>query len=246
MDVKVDSVRLHPRGHAHNDEMHKRPLAHSLEDGFTSIEVDTHLINGKLMVGHTRADAARMKLPLESTYLAPLLKRFQDYGAIYPGGPEVHLVLDLKAKGIYPALQTLLNKYDSMLVHVENGQVVGNGVKVILTGEKPQLDPEQDRNVFLDGSLRDLNKPLDPELTPTLSGDFRYYFRWNGKGEMPVNERQKLQNLVEQAHQKGATVRFWAAPDNPNTWKTLVDCGVDRVNTDLLDEFARWSDEQRN
>jgi hypothetical protein len=38
--------------HAHNDYEHKRPLFDALDNGFTSVEADVFLVDGKLLVGH--------------------------------------------------------------------------------------------------------------------------------------------------------------------------------------------------
>lgn len=41
--------------HAHND-LHERPLLDALEHGFASVEADVYLVDGQLLVGHTRAE----------------------------------------------------------------------------------------------------------------------------------------------------------------------------------------------
>lgn len=40
------------KAHAHNDYEHERPLFDALSHGFTSVEVDVHLVDGKLYVSH--------------------------------------------------------------------------------------------------------------------------------------------------------------------------------------------------
>jgi len=44
---------------------------------------------------------------------------------------------------------------------------------------------------------------------------------------------------VQQAHEKGRLIRFWATPDTPGKerdaiWAELLDAGVDLLNTDDL------------
>jgi len=41
--------------HAHNDYQHKRPLLDALDRGFCSVETDVHLVDGQLLVAHTRS-----------------------------------------------------------------------------------------------------------------------------------------------------------------------------------------------
>jgi hypothetical protein len=40
--------------------------------------------------------------------------------------------------------------------------------------------------------------------------------------------------MVEQAHQRGRVVRFWATPESAPLWQELLNAGVDLVNTDKL------------
>jgi glycerophosphoryl diester phosphodiesterase len=51
---------------------------------------------------------------------------------------------------------------------------------------------------------------------------------------MPDAERAKLKAMVEQAHQSGRVVRFWATPERESVWIELADAGVDLLNTDDL------------
>src|ERR1700691_195988 len=92
------------RVHAHNDYEHKRPLFDALDQGFCSVEADIFLIDGKLLVGHTRAS-------LQALYLEPLKQRVvQSGGRVYKNGPPVTLFIDLKTNGekTYAALCPLL------------------------------------------------------------------------------------------------------------------------------------------
>ena len=40
--------------HAHNDYLHERPLFEALDLGFNSVEADIFLVDGQLLVGHSR------------------------------------------------------------------------------------------------------------------------------------------------------------------------------------------------
>ena len=105
------------RVHAHNDYEHKRPLFDVLDQGFCSVEADIYLVDGKLMVGHTRA-SLRPERTLQSLYLDPLKNRVaQNGGRVYPNGPPVLLFIDLKTNGpkTYAALRPVLEEYRDML-----------------------------------------------------------------------------------------------------------------------------------
>ena len=51
---------------------------------------------------------------------------------------------------------------------------------------------------------------------------------------MPVAERERLSAFAETAHRQGKKLRFWAIPDEPIAWETLLDSGVDLISTDDL------------
>ena len=61
---------------------------------------------------------------------------------------------------------------------------------------------------------------------------------------MPDDERQKLHQLVEKAHQYHRKIRFYGAGNNPKVWKELVDAGVDWVNVDRLRRFRRFMEKR--
>lgn len=239
----------HQRGHSHNDEMQSRPLAQALQDGFTSIEVDVHLVKGRLLVGHSAKDAEHKNLSLEDGYLDPLKQRVEEYGSVYPSSTEVTLMLDFKGSPelTYKALKPVLAQYQSMLVQVQAGQEKSAPVRVVITGNQPQLESLDDRSVFLDGSLRQaLDQPgsIDSALTPTVQGNYRTFFRWNGQGSMSPAERKKLDSMVATVHSQGLRMRLWDAPDQPRAWDTFLSAGVDRINTDDLDGYANWQSTQ--
>src|ERR1700722_3090172 len=87
------------RAHAHNDYEHKRPLFDALDQGLCSVEADIFLVDGQLLVGHTRR-SLKPERTLESLYLVPLKERVdKNGGRVYPGGPEFTLLIDIKTNG---------------------------------------------------------------------------------------------------------------------------------------------------
>lgn len=88
------------RAHAHNDYEHKRPLLDALDRGFCSVEADVFLNNGKLLVAHLPF-FLRAERTLEALYLDPLRKRaLANRGRVYPGGPTVFLLIDVKTESL--------------------------------------------------------------------------------------------------------------------------------------------------
>jgi hypothetical protein len=235
--------------HAHNDYEHKRPLFDALDHGFCSVEADIYLEKGRLLVGHTRDDL-RPERPLEKLYLDPLRERARAQGGrVYRAGPTVYLLIDVKteAKATYQALHQVLTRYADILSAFENGKFEPKAVTAVISGERaPQLLAAQTvRYAGIDGRLSDLDSKVPAHQMPWLSDRWTAHFRWQGDGPMPADDRAKLQQLVQKAHQHGRLVRFWATPELPAVWGELRLAGVDLINTDKLAELQRFLLDQR-
>lgn len=227
-----------PRAHAHNDYLHERPLLDALEHGFCSIEADVWLVDGQLLVAHDRdqVDPART---LQGLYLDPLLERVRrNGGRVYPGGPEVILLVDIKSEGkaTYGVLRSLLAKYEEMVSTYTAQGFNERSVRVIVSGNRPRsiMQRETLHYAGYDGRLRDLDSDASAAFIPLISGAWPSTFTWNGQGPMPKDERKTLRDIVARAHAKGRKVRFWAIPDNPEFYDQLLKAGVDLINADNL------------
>jgi len=229
--------------HAHNDYEHKRPLFDALDHGFCSVEADIYLEKGQLLVGHTQDDL-RPDRTLEKLYLDPLRQRVRDQGGrVYRDGPTLYLLIDVKteAKATYQALHPVLARYADLLSVCDNGKFEQKAVTVVVTGNRaPELLAAQTvRYAGIDGRLSDLDSNVPAHQMPWISDRWTAHFRWQGEGPMPAEERAKLQQLVQKAHQHGRRLRFWATPELPAFWRELRSAGVDLINTDKLAELQR-------
>jgi len=224
--------------HAHNDYEHTRPLLDALEQGFCSVEADIYLVDEKLLVAHERSQTKPEKT-LQALYLDPLRDRVKkNRGRVYPGGPEFTLLIDLKTDwhAIYPVLRQVLNNYTDVLTTFDGSTKDTNAITVIVSGNRSlkMFHGEKVRFAAYDGSLADLESEAPACLIPWISSSWYSSFKWRGSGEMPGEEKEKLQNIVTKAHQHGRKVRFWGAPDNAAFWRELRGEGVDLINTDDL------------
>jgi len=226
------------QAHAHNDYEHPRPLLDALSHGFTSVEADIYLVDGKLLVAHDRS-GVRPDRTLEALYLEPLRQWTRRHGGrVYPGGPAVTLLMDIKseAETTYAALRGVLAKYHDILTRVENGKLHARAVTVVISGNRPQetIAAEATRYAGIDGRLSDLGSDRPSHLMPLVSDNWRLHFTWNGAGAMPTAEREKLRSIVARVHERGRRVRFWATPESESLWRELVAAEVDLINTDDL------------
>ncbi len=228
------------RAHAHNDYEHDRPLLDALDRGFCSVEADIWFLEGEFRVGHDKADAVPGKT-IEKLYLDPLLERTRaNDGRVYANGPEVILLIDLKNDGAacFTALHALLERdYAEMLTSFGPKGLKKRAVRAIISGDRPRalMEPMTVRFAAYDGRPDDLGGGAPSEFIPLISESWASLFKWHGKGEIPAVERAKLDDIVTRAHAEGRMVRFWAVAPRVETWRVLLDAGVDLINTDDLD-----------
>jgi hypothetical protein len=230
--------------HAHNDYEHTRPLFEALENGFCSVEADVFLVDGKLLVGHTRS-SLRPERTLESLYLDPLRERAKaNGGRIYPGGPPVFLLVDVKSKGkeTCEALLKVLDGYEEMLSVARDGRFEARAVTVVVSGncDRPTIVAPAVRRAGIDGRPGDLDSEAPVFEIPWISESWRPMFRWRGDGPIPDEEKTKLRDFTAKAHKHGRLVRFWATPESAALWKELRADGVDLLNTDKLAELRTF------
>lgn len=233
-------------GHAHNDYLNRPPLFEALDAHLVSIEADIHLMKGDLYVAHVRPLFRNKKRSLENLYLKPLFEHVQkNDGKVYPNydGP-FYLMIDFKGGSVemYDRLVELLEPYKEMLTVQENGILKQGAVTVFLSGSRPYeaVMRSEPKLAFLDGRPSDIGKQVPSELMPVISDHYKNHLSWNGKGEMPDEQKLKLRKLVSKVHAEGKKLRLWASPDNPNAWKTFKSIGIDFINTDKSKKFAAF------
>lgn len=235
------------RAHAHNDYLHTRPLFDALDNGFTSVEADIHLVGGELLVAHDPQDVVAGRT-LRSLYLDPLARRVADNGgSVHPGADApFQLLIDIKTEGVstYIALDRQLRQYSAMLSRYSTGRVHEGAVVAVVSGNRPRalMAAQRHRLAFYDGRIldpTDLGPGDDSALTPLVSDNWTNVFSWAGDGPMPADEQARLDEIVAESHEAGQRVRFWATPDEQgapreSVWQALCDAGVDHINTDDL------------
>ena len=224
--------------HAHNDYEHARPLADALDHGFCSVEADIFLSDGQLLVAHDARDL-RPERTLERLYLQPLAARVKaNGGRVYKDGPPVWLLIDQKtaAEPTYKALHEVLAKYGEMLSSTADGRHTQRAVTVVISGNRPNdfMKAQPTRYAGIDGRLADLKSDAPAHLMPMISDNWTLHFAWRGEGVIPFGQLERLKSIVEQAHDRGRVIRFWATPETTSLWRDLRSAGVDLINTDKL------------
>ena len=240
------------KAHAHNDYEHDRPLLDALSHGFTGVEADVWLVDGELLIAHDEEDLTPDRT-LQGLYLDPLAQRIEENsGNVYAGSDEpLTLLIDIKSDGpaTYEALSNVLEGYADILTVYRDGEIEPGPVTAVVSGNRPrEMMMEEDvRYAGYDGRMEDLETDTPASFMPLLSDNWTNVFDWTGEGEMPEDQRAKLEDIVSTAHDKGWEVRFWATPDEAGPqreaiWTVLDEVGVDLINTDDLaglEEFLR-------
>ena len=186
-----------PQAHAHNDYEHERPLLDALEQGFTSVEADVWLVDGELRVAHDSWEVADAPT-LEEAYLDPLTEIASPNGKeIYPGHDgDVQLLIDIKSEGpaTWRAVEAELAEHSRIFTRVHRGKVKDRAVEAVISGNRPRAEMEAatTRYSFYDGRSTDLDSGTDAALMPLVSENWTKLFTWQGIGEMPQAERERL------------------------------------------------------
>lgn len=242
---------IHYNAFSHNDYWRGRPLFDALSYRFNCVEADLWLIDGELYVAHDRPEPSPA-ITFENLYLKPLAGyiRAQD-GKVYPESDRpFYLMVDCKTPGepLYEVLKKQMSPYTSLFCGIENGEYREGAVLLFLSGDKPAMtvSKEQTRFVFLDGRLEDLGKNIPPTVSPVLSDNYAGFFTWNGKGEIPASELQRMRNLIARVHAEGKLFRWWGAPDTEQFKRFFISEGVDLIGADDLKVLDAVLDKEAN
>lgn len=239
------------KGHSHNDYTREVPLYDALKYGFTSIEVDVYLHNGRMVVTHDNKNLEE-KPTIEELYLDPFREIVRkNGGTVLPDNPtKLVLMVDLKSDKVesYQALKKIFARYLDMIEWYKDGKKVDGAIQVLLTGGPPVdlIEKQQQRYFYVDGAINQWSMHYPASLMPRASTNYRSHFKWNGEGTMPASEEEKLRQMIKTAHDNGRKIRFWASPDEIAVWKKLLDEGADWINVDDLKGFSQFYRNRRD
>ncbi|WP_298736018.1 alkaline phosphatase [uncultured Chitinophaga sp.] len=227
--------------HSHNDYEHDIPFLTAYYQHFGSIEADVFARNGQLYVAHKEEEIDTTRT-LAALYLQPLREMIRKAGGkAYNNGQPLQLLIDFKTDSLL-TMQTLLQQLQ------QYPDITGNThIQLVISGSQPI--PAQWDNypayILFDGKGSLTYSAAQLERLPLFSYNLQNYARWNGKGSMKAAEQQRVQALIDHAHQLGKKIRFWGTPDNVNTWITLAKMGVDYIGTDHIEALSDFLKRRR-
>ncbi|UJH90078.1 alkaline phosphatase [Antarcticibacterium sp. 1MA-6-2] len=216
--------------HSHNDYLQDLPFWEAYAHRAGSIEADVFLKNNSLYVAHTEKeiDSART---LEKLYLKPLAGLASD-GKLR----ELQLLIDIKSKA-EPTLAKLLEILQNY-PHLRSNC----NLQIVISGDLPAPEAYKNYPNFIHFDHQNLNNLDEINLgkVAVISQNFRNYSQWNGLGRLTAKDMEKVESVINLAHQKGKKIRFWAAPDTKTAWGRFAKMGVDFINTDHPGEAFQY------
>ena len=226
--------------HSHNDYRQIVPFYVSYSQRAASIEADIFSTDtpGELLVAHDPHELPEAPT-LDEAYLQPLVKLFgENRGRAWKNSDDLLILLvDIKSP-FNPALDILIDKLKKH-PEVFDPAVNPHAVRVVISGNRPPAErfSQYPSLITFDGSHTSYT-PEQLEKVSMISLNFRSFSRWNGRGSIPKEDRDRLTAVIVQAHALGKPIRFWGAPDGVTAWSALNSMGVDYINTDRPEECA--------
>lgn len=224
---------------SHNDYWRENPLEDALSFRFNAVEADLWLIDGEVYVGHERPNPDS-SYTFHDLYIKPLIDRIKhNEGRVYPCCDRPFLLMtDFKRDGekIYEILKKQLEPYKKYFCRLEEGKYIEGPILFFISGNRPlnTLPLEKNRMAFLDGQIKDLGKQIPMTLSPVISDDYNQFFSWNGHGSIPIEQYERMKDIINQVHQENKLFRWWGAPETIEAKKLFVELGVDLIGTDNL------------
>ena len=223
--------------HSHNDYQQVKPFTTAYQYQLGSLEADIFLWNDSLIVGHEFRDI-QLRRTLQAMYLDSLAFYFSKNGntPYKDTSRSLILLIDIKTGAVATIhrLIEVLQGYPK-LIHC-------NKLQIIITGNRP--NPDQFKTypdfILFDGNIKDDYTTVALNKIGLMSDDFRKYSLWNGIGTIPTADSLKLAFYIAKMHTLHMKIRFWAAPDNENTWQQLMQLKVDYLNTDHIEQIAGY------
>lgn len=219
--------------HSHNDYAQRVPFYQAYAQQVSSIEADVFLHDGQLLVGHDVEDL-RADMTFEALYVEPIVTLFARNGgrAFRDSDQTLQLMVELKSETdpTLRAVAALLGRWPEVF----DPEVNPAAVRVAVTGRvpAPEAFDRYPRFLGFDGAWDADYTPEQLECIALISTNFRDFSQWNGKGTIIPAEKERLEQVIDRAHEQGKPVRFWNAPEGTTVYYTFYDMGIDYINTD--------------
>ena len=118
--------------------------------------------------------------------------RDREFGANAVAGRREHRLA--RRAAIEASREAELAEHSRIFTRVHRGKVKDRAVEAVISGNRPRAEMEAatTRYSFYDGRSTDLDSGTDAALMPLVSENWTKLFTWQGIGEMPQAERERL------------------------------------------------------
>lgn len=227
--------------HSHNDYTHALPFWDAYNYNAGVIEADVYAVNGTLMVSHNKNNI-KPTHTLSAMYLEPVIKLFKSYKTQGHSVHTFYLMIDIKENEdtVLKLLMHLLQQHP----YAFNRKVNPKAVQVFISGERPadNMFHSFPSYIMFDGLPGKKYAPADLNKIVMISDNFETYSKWNGIDKLPVEDSLRILKVIDEAHEEGKKIRLWGAPDTQQCWQTLMNMGIDVINTDKVKECRAFLD----
>lgn len=121
------------------------------------------------------------------------------------------LWIDIKSEdaATYNGIHEQLADYKKMLTKFSKSGVKQRAITMIISVNRPRelIEEQTIRYATFDGRMSDLETNVPNDFMPIISDNWTKHFTWQGVGEVPEYEREKLNNIVKEAHNQGQILR---------------------------------------
>lgn len=231
-----------PKIHSHNDYQQRIPFWEAFSAGAQSIEADVILKDGVLYVAHEE-ESIVAGYTLEPMYLLPLERVKKLYGDEHL---QFQLLLDIKTESYatLEAIMALLDQYISYLKPYNR-----TGVTVVISGNRPAESDYGNYPGYIQFDCQNIAAMPGDQWgkVAMISTNFKNLSDWNGESSAP--DLDKVTEFTLEAKKHFKPVRLWATPDTELAWKTLMELGVDFINTDhpqAVSDFIKSGSKLKN
>jgi hypothetical protein len=137
-----------------------------------------------------------------------------------------------------------------MLTRCAAGTIRHAPVLVALAGARGSLSARESRLFFAEGTLADVERRVPTSVAPLVGEHVAWRLSWDGRSEMPGEERHMLRALVAAAHAEGKRVRLFGVPEKRRAvrrafWRELHAAGADLIGARDVGSLRRFLRAQR-
>ena len=76
------------------------------------------------------------------------------------------------------------------------------------------------------------------ERVALVSLPFNKISAWKGTDDLAKKDEKSVKTVIDNVHQAGKPVRFWAAPDTELSWSWQMKLKADFIGTDKITELS--------